>query len=384
MKIAIASLGRFHVLDLARELDALGTDTLFYSYLPKKRAGRFGLPGHCHRGLLLSLVAPILAWQHGARNIRPDLQLKAMAYAIDAAVIARLEPCDVFICMSGIYLEAARYARKRYGARIYLERGSRHILSQRNILKRHGAARLPSDFIIKRELAGYELADRISVPSSHVVESFCEQNPALESKLFVNPYGVDLEQFPQRDKVPPPDPATVIFVGGWSYQKGVDVLVEAIRRLDNVKLLHVGSIVDAPFPVGDSRFEHIDPVPQWQLKDYYSRAHVFVLPSRQDGFGMVMSQALASGLPVVSSTMTGGPDLRLSPALDDRIFVVEPEDVSGLAKALSQAIDVAGRSNNLLNPLEASDLARLTWRAYGERYLAELQQPGLSAPRADS
>ena len=43
MKIAIASSGRFHLLDLARELEALGHDVTFYSMVPINRGIRFGL-----------------------------------------------------------------------------------------------------------------------------------------------------------------------------------------------------------------------------------------------------------------------------------------------------------------------------------------------------
>ena len=44
LRIGIATSGRFHLLDLARELDALGVDVRFYSYVPRKRAQKFGLP----------------------------------------------------------------------------------------------------------------------------------------------------------------------------------------------------------------------------------------------------------------------------------------------------------------------------------------------------
>ena len=68
MKIAIASMGRFHVLDLTHELDALGEDVRFYSYVPQRRARRFGLPAHCHRGLL-PLVAPLAIWERMAPGV---------------------------------------------------------------------------------------------------------------------------------------------------------------------------------------------------------------------------------------------------------------------------------------------------------------------------
>ena len=49
LRVAIATAGRFHVLDLARELNAIGYLVDFYSYLPKAQVLRFGLPFACHR-----------------------------------------------------------------------------------------------------------------------------------------------------------------------------------------------------------------------------------------------------------------------------------------------------------------------------------------------
>ena len=74
--------------------------------------------------------------------------------------------------MSGIYLEAARFAKRRFGAAVWLERGSRHILSQDEILADIPGAAGRRPLAIDRELAGYALADRIVIPSLHVKESF--------------------------------------------------------------------------------------------------------------------------------------------------------------------------------------------------------------------
>ena len=65
--------------------------------------------------------------------------------------------------MSGMYLEAAAYARRRYGAQIWMERGSRHILSQAKIMADLDLQG-PSEFIIERELEGYETCDRLVIP----------------------------------------------------------------------------------------------------------------------------------------------------------------------------------------------------------------------------
>src|SRR5262245_13475911 len=171
LRVGIASSGRFHILDLARELDAIGVDVRFYSYVPRKRAEKCGLPRRCHVALL-PFVFPLVAMQRLLpRSFRGAME-RLMCWALDATTILRLRRCDVFICMSGIYLQAARFAKWRYREKIFLERGSRHILSQRTILAETPQAEQITSFTLRRELLGYTIADRIAVPSSHVLDSF--------------------------------------------------------------------------------------------------------------------------------------------------------------------------------------------------------------------
>ena len=56
VKINIFSPGRFHVCDLARELDKHGFDVKFYSFVPTKRAMKFGLPKSCSASLFWPMV----------------------------------------------------------------------------------------------------------------------------------------------------------------------------------------------------------------------------------------------------------------------------------------------------------------------------------------
>jgi glycosyltransferase involved in cell wall biosynthesis len=377
MKIAIGTTGRFHVLDLARELAALGHDIAFYSIVPKRRAIRFGLPAAAHRSLLTWLF-PLVALQRlGGRHLSRWLN-PLMLSLTDRLIAWRLEPCDVFIGMSGLCVASAKAAKSRHGARVYIERGSRHILSQQAILQAIAKAGLPSEtvpgYAVKRELQGYALADRITVPSQHAEQSFVDEGVPRD-RLFRNPYGVDLSMFPATDAADPGVP-TILFVGAWSYQKGVDLLLKAWRGMHGVRLLHVGAVADAPLP-SDAGFEHHAPVPQWELTRFYRQAHVFVLPSRQDGFGMVLSQALASGVPVVCSTRTGGEDLQQLMPDATWIGVVPHEDVHELAAAIRQMMSRAVAMRGARDLMGRARQA-LSWRAYGERYAFEL------APRADS
>lgn len=363
LRIAIATNGRFHVLDLARELAALGHEVRFYSMLPGRRVEAFGLARANARSLFATL-APFAAWERWAPGVAPGLRERATFKALNLSVIARLEPCDLFIGMSGLILEAARHAREKFGALIYLERGSEHVLTQRQLLQAAGL-KGPSDASIERELAGYRLADRIVIPARHVADSFAQH--AAPPPLLINPYGVDLAMFPQRT-ARRDGPPTIAYVGGWRRSKGVDLLVAAMRRLPEAQLIHAGMISDVPFP-NEPRFRTLGFVDQSRLAQVYAQADVQVLASRAEGLPLVRIQALACGLPIVASAMTGADDLRLSPALSERIDEVPQEDVSALAAAIGRRLDLRAQ----WTPLAEADRQLLSWRAYGGRYARQIE-----------
>jgi glycosyltransferase involved in cell wall biosynthesis len=370
MRVAVAAGGRFHVLDLARELHALGHEVTFYSYLPRARASRFGLPAQCHVSLF-PLMAPILA----AERLAPGSIGRTLSHArmrmLDRLVARLLRPCDVLVAMSGMFVATLRAAKQRYAATVILERGSRHILSQDRILRDMPGGEGADAFSIPRELTGYDIANFISVPSRHVARSFVEF-AVPERKLLVNPYGCDLSMFPPtvRDGE---RRRTILFVGTWSRRKGCDVLLEAWRRLDDVRLVHVGPVGDLPLP-SDEGFTHVAAVPQQELSRFYAAADVFVLASREEGLALVQAQALASGLPIVCTTRTGGADLRDLVTCHGALAEVEPDDPTALAAAIAQALDRAEASPAEAPRRLADDLRPLSWRAYGERYDRHLRE----------
>lgn len=371
LRVAIATVGRFWVLDLARELSALGHEVAFWSSVTAKSAVSFGLPARAHRGLLPHLF-PLVALRRFAPGRMAASANRQLIIATDRLIAARLEPCDAFVGMSGVAVESARVARDRYGAKVFIERGSRHVLSQKAILddlaRRGVAGEAVPDWIVTRELAGYELADRVVVPSIHVERSFVEYGYP-QRKLFRNAFGADLSTFAP---TPAPDAGepTLLFVGAWSYRKGVDVLVNAWRQLPGVRLLHVGAVVDAPLPQ-DPGFTHIEAVPQSRLREFYAQAHVFVMASREEGLALVQAQALACGVPLVCTDRTGGEDLQPLVADPAWVSVVPSDDAGALAGAirtvLPRAVALQGPRNLL-----GSARDQLSWSAYGARYAQEL------------
>jgi glycosyltransferase involved in cell wall biosynthesis len=370
IRVGLATSGRFHLLELARELDELGLDVRFYSYVPKRRAMSFGLPARCHVPLL-PLIFPLVLWERLWPTFQPRLIERLLNWALDAAMILMMRQCDVFVCMSGMYVRALRVAKRRYGAKLVVHRASQHVLAQRALLANVRSAAPTTDFMVQRELIGYQLADEIAVPSAHVAESF-QPWPEQSRKVHRNPYGVDAAQFPMREVAHLPRPPTILFVGHWSYRKGADLLAKAVDELEcEVRLVHVGAVLDAPLP-RSPRFEHHEPVPQTELVKFYHAADVFVLPSREDGFGYVLAQALSCGLPVICTDKTGGPDLAQLPGLARLIRIVPAGSVEALSGALAAVLQQL-HGPVAVKPITEAERQQLSWSHYAERELKALE-----------
>lgn len=138
---------------------------------------------------------------------------------------------------------------------------------------------------------------------------------------FCIPYHCDISAFLEAPRSSGEGrPLRYLFCGQMISRKGVDVLLAAFDRLVNAGLAVELSLVgrEADLPAFLSRLTEITrskiryegfQAPE-KLHEYFSTADVFVLPSRHDGWGVVVNQALGAGLPVIVSNAVGaGRDL---------------------------------------------------------------------------
>ena len=224
MKISIASYGgRNWLLELARELDEQGHEVKFYSYLPSKRALKFGLKRDCNYSYFV-LALPFLALLKITKRSYWSLYLFHRFFDFYVSII--LSQTDVFIGQSPMHVRSLKVARKKFNAKIILERGTSHVLNYMEVLGANPInkeKKIMPEMFLKRDLNGYELTDYISVPSKFVADSFIKFG-IPQNKIFINNYGVDLSRF---YGIPLDSEKTydIILVGQWCYRKGCDLLL---------------------------------------------------------------------------------------------------------------------------------------------------------------
>jgi alpha-maltose-1-phosphate synthase len=132
--------------------------------------------------------------------------------------------------------------------------------------------------------------------------------------LVVCPYGVDLATFNASERPRPGKIFTVLFLGQVCMRKGVHYLLEGFRRasLSDARLRLVGPVDPSFRSILDKYrglFEEVGSIPHSRVSKYYLDADVFVMPSLADAYGLVVLEAMSSGLPVIVSENTGMADL---------------------------------------------------------------------------
>jgi len=210
-----------------------------------------------------------------------------------------------------------------------------------------------------------ELADRILVGSDFVRRSFVETGYDA-GKIVVTPYGVDTERF--RPRTTPRDDSVfrVLFVGQIGQRKGMSYLLQAYQLFQKADSeLHVvgtygsGYEVYAPY---SHLYRHTENVPQHELPPLFHDADVFVFPSLIEGMPLVVLEAMACGLPVV--TTTHGPGDIVRDGVDG--FFVPIRDPEAIAMRLEQLYrDPALREQMGHNAREQA--LRHSWDVYTQR-----------------
>jgi glycosyltransferase involved in cell wall biosynthesis len=145
---------------------------------------------------------------------------------------------------------------------------------------------------------------------------------------------------------------TVLFVGGLDkahYFKGLDILMEAFKKAlkgkNNAKLIIIGKgdlkkhYLKMAEDLGlKENIEIADNVNYEELPSFYQKADIFVLPSinKSEAFGIVLLEAMASGVPVITTNLPG---VRSVLKNSKQGFIVQPNDADALADKISKLLN---------------------------------------------
>ena len=325
MKIAIVVHGRFHAFDLAKALIARGHNVTVFTNYPKWVVKRFGLPRNCVRTFVLHGLVSKLAYRVRRRvpSFEPERWLHPMFGRWVSSRLAE-ERWDVIHGWSGVSEETL--LRNPSSTLRMIMRGSAHIRTQDQILEQEEqrvGRRIdrPGPWIIAREEREYQLTDCVVVLSNFARESFCDQG-FEDAKLRVLSLGASTKSFRPTPEVIEArcqriiggQPLSVLFTGNLSYQKGMWDAASILRRLgkDRCRFRFVGTPTPEVKELESSiaaLAEFVPRQPQHRLPSWYAQSDLFLFPTIQDGFAVVLAQAQASGLPILTTTNCCGPDL---------------------------------------------------------------------------
>lgn len=231
----------------------------------------------------------------------------------------------------------------------------------------------PSLLIEQRVLRG---ADRVLVQSPRAVEAVPEQYKLPREKVDWLPFPVDTEKFSPGKLAEGPDFSYILSVGRVDdARKNFPLLIRAFRRvksaMPHLKLVIVGKLSDK------SRMRNFvqelgldrDVVFTGQVQkveEYHRQAIVFVQPSRQEGLGIAILEAMASGTPVVA-TRCGGPEGFIQ---HGKTGLLVRQDEADLSEAILRVL----RDNDLRKQLSINARSYILKNHTQEIFCTKLQQ----------
>jgi glycosyltransferase involved in cell wall biosynthesis len=231
---------------------------------------------------------------------------------------------------------------------------------------------------MSRELAR---ADLILCPSTFVRDSMV-QNGLQAEKCFVNPFGADTALFQPRTEVP--KKPRFIAVGTICLRKGHQYLFRAFqcvrREIPDAELICVGDYKTdfrLERPRWEGTFTHVRTVPHAKLAELFQTCSAFVIPSIEEGFARVISEAMSAGLPVIG-TYESGSTTQVTDGVDG--MIVPSCNPEKLAEAMVQLAQDVNLNRSMGVAARQNGAVENSWQHYGDRLLHEytrrLQSPG--------
>jgi glycosyltransferase involved in cell wall biosynthesis len=228
--------------------------------------------------------------------------------------------------------------------------------------------RLP--VVLDCERREYELATRIVAASTFSKQTLISQGVPAE-KINVNPYGVDLQLFhpPAAPRERNARPFRFLFLGLLTARKGVPLLLEAWRRmgLKDAELWLAGPATERARALVPELpgLKYVGKYPHRDLPDLLRQCDALVFPSYCEGFALVLLEALASGMPIITTEATAGPDL-IQDKVEGRL--VQVGDTDALCEAMQTLAAAEPEQFERMSRAARRRAEEFSWDAYGDRW----------------
>ncbi len=187
--------------------------------------------------------------------------------------------------------------------------------------------------------------------ASHIVTACSYAKKVLKKRgitapIHVLPLGVKTEAIlpKEENSYSPEYPLKLLFVGRLSQTKGIKYLLEAMKNIgpdQRIELHLLGHLQGNGENLKPYKglYHYHAPISQQELFKKYREFDVLVLPTLFEGFGFVIIEAMAAGLPVITTPNSMGPDIIRE---GENGFVIPIRDVAALEKAIWQLRDLDG------------------------------------------
>jgi len=211
------------------------------------------------------------------------------------------------------------------------------------------------------------LTDWAIAPSENVRQDLAENFNFPVDRCFVVPYAVDDSWFEVENRL---TKGRILFVGSAELRKGIYYLGLAAEKLaDRGYEFRVAGGVsdDVRQYASNQKLNFLGRIPRLEIKQEYAQADLFVLPSLAEGSASVVYEALASGLPVITTNSSGSV---VRHGIDG--FIIPERDPESIADRIVEIIE----NRDLRDRMAISAKARArdyTWDKYSERLLAAFQ-----------
>ena len=244
-----------------------------------------------------------------------------------------------------------------------------------------------SHYYQDRVVKSVQAADYICVSSNFIKNSFLKHG-FPEEKLLRCPYPVDLATFtPLAEPRPANRPLTILHTGGLSLRKGAPYLFEAFRLIRKEvpsAILRVKHNVrdeanDIVRRNSDLPIEWLEGVDLPHHVRRIQTSDIFLFPSIEDGFAFALAEALACGLPVVTTPNVGASDL-VQPGVNGEIVPIrDPRALADAALKWWERIRQGGRICG------SDDLKqRLSFQQFENNFIGHLNRLGIPSQRGSS